>query len=323
MPTRENKSIRVCDILLNNIINQNNSDIFISTDTNDFYLNGSQYFHSNTIDIVNNDPFRLYNNVSFIQPNEAKTLICSELNKLLGNRIKGIIINSSNEDYTNDPKFKLLSDSGLGGSSPRMIVAQYKGLICCDDMIKSYETINNFKYDVIMKCRFDAMYDSNSKLNFNNYDFNKTDVFVPTIRSPIIYDFFAFGNSKGMTPYLRMYENLGCMLPNKMLMAECRRDGNIIVFGESIDTNKKCKICNTSDKISVGDVSISSEYHIYYLFNKLGIKYSQAGLHTFVYRYRNVEYDKTVDEIIRNELKLNNIKLINHSPGNKSESREF
>jgi hypothetical protein len=38
MPIREASEIRVCDTLVNNIINKKDVDVFVSTDTSDFFI---------------------------------------------------------------------------------------------------------------------------------------------------------------------------------------------------------------------------------------------------------------------------------------------
>jgi hypothetical protein len=53
MPMREDNRIRLCDFLLNNVIIPNNADVFIYTDSNDFYYNGVHYFEkSKKIEIL-------------------------------------------------------------------------------------------------------------------------------------------------------------------------------------------------------------------------------------------------------------------------------
>lgn len=323
MPTRENKTVRVCDVFMQNFVQPNNPDIFISTDTNDFYYNGAQYFKSKQIDIVNMDAFRLYHKVGFMAFDEAKNVITQELQKLMGNHIKGLHIREREEDISSDEKYQTLLNSGASGSAPGMIVRQYKDLISCHDMIKQYENQHNIQYDVILKCRFDAMYDVGRTINLSNYNYTTTDIYVPGTQPPLVYDFFAFGNKKGMEPYLRLYENLGCTLPGRTYMVECRNDGKIITFGNTPDMNVRCSNCGKSDKLQSSDVTIASEHHLYHIFQKLGIKYNTAGINTYVYRYRDTSCQTPVAQIIKNELGLNDVTLVNHAPGHKESSQKF
>lgn len=315
MPTRENSNLRVCDIVNNNIIIPNDVDVFVSTDTNDYYLNDCQWFRESTIDIVNNDPFRLFYKVGFKPLSEGKDLIEKSLTQLFGDRLKGIIINETNDDLSNDPKCQLLQTSKALGASPIMITGQYKKLLACEKLLAEYEQNNNINYDVIIKSRFDTAFNVNCILDVNKFDTQNMDVYAPTVKPPLVHDFFAFGNKKGMIPYLKMYENLGCTLPENMYMYECRRDGMINYFGNDKTLKLNCKQCKKSDMISIGDVSIASEHHIYHLFNKLNIKFTAVNYHTYIYRYRDVAYNNTIDNIIQNELKLSGITLINHTAG--------
>lgn len=314
MPLRENKNIRVCDIFYQNFIEANHPDIFISTDTNDFYYNGCQYFKTNNIDIMNRDAFRLYHKVSIMSYEEGKYKIETELRKLFGHHLKQMIIKDREDDVSEDEKFKILRDSHRSGSNPTMIVRQYKDLLSCAEMMIQYEKSNNVNYDIVIKCRFDCMYDMGKKLILSNYNFNKIDVFTPHTRIPLIYDFFAFGNRKGMEPYLKLYENLGMTLSNPTYIMECRNDGTITNFGAEPHSNP-CPVCHKIDGLCKSDITIASEHHIYSLFQKLGIKYSDAKYHSYIYRYRDTSCSTPIDQIIKNELKLNDVVLRNHAVG--------
>lgn len=93
MPTREDSNIRICDLFVENILNNNNLDIFVYTDTNDFYHNGVQYYsNNNKIEILNNDSFRIYNKIDFIENNKAKDIIEKELLLLFGNNLKRFLL---------------------------------------------------------------------------------------------------------------------------------------------------------------------------------------------------------------------------------------
>lgn len=314
MPLRQNPSKRVCDVLLENIVANNNFDIFISTDANDYFYNGDQIFFSNNIDIVNGNTFRLLDSIKILNKEESKNIVQNELFKTFGNSIKNIKINTEHCSYENDEKVKFLESSNCSGASPRMLVAQYKSLYDCYEMLTQYESQNNFKYDNIMKCRFDFLF-NDQKLNLSNIN---VDVFVPGIRGPIIYDFFAYGKRNHMMPYLSLYENLGFMLPNKTFMIECRNDGSILDFGEN-PQNNKCK-CG-KDNIGKYDITIASEHHVYKTFEKNKTNYKLSNVNGYVYRYREADVNKNINDIIK--ANVNNANIFSHSPGNKSEKRSL
>jgi hypothetical protein len=50
------------------------------------------------------------------------------------------------------------------------------------------------------------------------------------------------------------------------------------------------------------------------MFNKEKIRYKNFNCHVFIHRYRDVAYNNTIDNIIQNELKLNGVTVINHTP---------
>jgi len=51
MPIRETPSKRVCDVLLDNIILPNNPDVFVETDSNDFFHNNAVNYSNSKISI--------------------------------------------------------------------------------------------------------------------------------------------------------------------------------------------------------------------------------------------------------------------------------
>jgi hypothetical protein len=314
MPIRGNEKNRVCDIFIKNIINNNNFDIFISTDANDYYFDNNQIFYSKNIDIVNGNNFRLLDNIKILDKNESKNIVNNELYKLFNNKIKDINIEIEYNDYSNNNKVKLLEESNCSGASPRMIVAQYKSLYDCYQMLTKYEEKNSFKYENIMKCRFDFLF-NDQVLNINNLNKN-IDLYVPGIRKPIIYDFFAYGKRNCMIDYISMYEKLGFMLPNKTFMIECRKDGNVVDYGEN-PTNYKCNTCNLNNT-SKYDITISSEHHLYKMLEDNKYTYTTSNINGYVYRYRDSDINKDIKEIIKSNIK-ENINIYNHSPGNKSE----
>jgi hypothetical protein len=326
MPTRENSNIRVCDIFLQNIVLPNNPDIFITTDTNDFYYNGAQYFCSDQIDIVNNDIFRLYHKIEFISPADAKIIINQELRNFLGNNIKELVINERDANLAEDHKCKLLSRYIGLGPCPEILVGQYKKIHQCSDLIQNYELQHNMQYDVIVKCRFDAGYNIGNRLVLSNYDFINNDVYVPSFQPPLIYDFYGFGNRRGMMPYLRLYDDLGSTLPNIIHMVECRRCGHITYFGTDPTPHMKrpCTRCGQTDRLAtLSNITLSSEHHLYHIFQKLGIRYQGGRLHSYVYRYRDPSKYSSIDDAINNELKLKNVVIINHSPEHVPTNRKF
>lgn len=324
MKTRES-NFRVCDIIMQNIIEPNNPDIFINTDTYDFFYNDAQYFCSNQINLVNNDGFRLYPNVKFIEPNEAKNIIDKELRNFLGNKIKYMIINDYQDNYLDgDPKYELLKDKIGWGPCPTLLVGQYKKLYKGWEIMNNYEK-NNGEYDLIIKCRFDAGFNQGQRWFLSSFDYQNCDVYVPCIRRCMVDDWCAFGNRKGMTPYLKLYEELGFTHSNPTYIIECNRDGSINYFGPEPDKHMQdpCQHCGKHELRAPANITLSSEHHIYALFEKLGIRYKISGHFAYVYRYRDTSFSKPAGLVIKEDLKLKNITLFNHTPNDPITKEDF
>lgn len=314
MPTREDKNVRVCDIFMRNIVEPNNSDIFVFTDTADFYYRDTQYFLDNQVDLVNGDTHRLYDNINFISSDAAKKVITAELSNFFGSRLKGLIVSDRDDSIFKDPKYKILLDSNLGGVIPEMLVGQYKKIYNCAKMMEDYEVKNNFRYDIIFKGRFDAGYTPNSKLIFSKFDYNNVDVYVPGIRCSMVFDWYAFGNNRGMRPYLKLYDRLGEKIPPPKYAFECQRDG-ADWSDASPEIRNPCPNCNQIDRLTIGNITLSSENHLFVMFNELKVRYQGIAYHIYVYRYRDVNQAHlvSVENIINNNLNsVGKITVINH-----------
>jgi hypothetical protein len=78
---------------------------------------------------------------------------------------------------------------------------------------EQYEINNNFKFDLVMKCRFETYFFKESGIN-SDFDFSKYDLnylWKPMMWCDRKYDMndcFAFSNSENMSHYSRIYDNL-------------------------------------------------------------------------------------------------------------------
>lgn len=317
MKMREyNDGIRVCDLLMKNIIEPNNPDIFISTDTDDFFYNGAQNFCSNQINILDNSCYRLNDKVNFLTVDESKNIIEKELKIFFGNRLKNIIISDSTNDTINDLKYKSLEHKISMGAPIANLVGQYRKIMLGRKLFENYEKENNIKYDCIAKFRPDAAYNRDGGLKFSNYDFINNDVYTAGHVPPIVYDWYGFGNRKGMIPYLKIYENLGFTLQNPVWIVECRYEGHHNYVGPDPMPHAKdlCKICHRNDRLEIANITLSSERHLRATFDKFGIICKISGYFAYVYRYRDISFDKSVGDVVKNELGLTNVTILNHTP---------
>lgn len=273
MPTRETGA-RVCDNFINNIVKPNNADVFVFTDTNDFYHNGTQYYATDRkIEILNNDAFRLYDKVDFIDNNTSRNIISEQLDHIIGHNLKSIIV----EDPFNvavDDKFHLLNNANVKGSSPILLVHQFRKLKLAYNLMKEYEQKNNFTYDIVVKWRFDIS--AKNQLNFSNYNYSDYDVYVAGIHSPIIYDWHMFGKRQAMDYVLSIYDILGKFLPEGQvyLCEKCRK------YSHS-------NICICGNKDRIHEITLAPEYHYYRTFKDNNIRINNSGYEGSPYRYTN------------------------------------
>ena len=310
MPLRENPNVRVCDVLLKNIIQPNNPDIFICTDNNDFYYNNSVNYTNNSIEIINSDSFRLYHNLNFLDKQLSHDIIHNELTKTLPN-IKDIsILDYYNAE--NDEKYKLLSSSDLKGASPALLVQQYRKLKILSNMITNYENVHNFKYNLIIKIRFDSMYRDNP-LHLCSYDTTNNNLFVPGIKGNLAFDWYAFGNRNIMLDYMNLYDKLGFTINSPEWLNECYACGLPTGHKGSVPNNNKCIKCGNSNNYHQSDVTISSEHHIYRYFTEKNVNIIGANYFVCIYRYLK-DNSISIDDILNNnKSKLKDGMLINHT----------
>lgn len=288
MPLRNNAGVRICDLIKHHIVSPNNADVFALTDTNDYFREGIQYFpDTRRVEIVNGDAFRIYDRVAFIGHDEAKKVIETEVSSIFGENLKNLVIEPP-VNTLDDPKTKILSECKGSGCAPAMMVGQYRKVKLCHDLVAAYETQTS-PYDIVIKCRFDLY--APWAFAAGNYDFNNVDVYVPGVKGPVVYDWYAIGTRRAMALYMTLYERLGFpAAAGQMYMCECSRCGLCIRFGigESKDVigSPHCPNCGKNDSLWHGDITLAPEHHLFRTFNDNGIRYAPAGYGGHVYRYK-------------------------------------
>jgi len=282
MPLREDRNLRICDLIYSNIIKHNNADVFLVTDTSDFYLNGIHYFDESMRDKIKDTNSTMFHDViNFIETNKARELLTIELNKF---DVKAIEIQSP-VNITENPKFLLLSNAAapdkygrVAGSFSDRIVNQYYKIKSAYDLLQKYEQVNSIQYDLIFKVRLDALCNQ-APLDIRSFDFNRYDVFVPgVLNAPIVYDWSAFGVRKAMDLILNLYNQLGFTLSERLYRCECKKCKKVYCGPKT-----KCK-CNT--EMEYEEMTLSSEYHLFKLFKDNNIKYASSNYPMAPYRYR-------------------------------------
>jgi hypothetical protein len=307
MPTRENPSIRICDSFVNNIVLPNNADVFAFTDTNDFYYNDTQYYATDRqIEILNNNAYRLHNKVDFINSDSAKQIINDQLNSLIGSNLKSVHIEPP-FDATTDPKFSLLQNANVKGSSPSLLVHQFRKLKLAYEMVKEYEKQNGFSYDLIVKWRFDILNPGGGILNFSNYDYGNTDVYVAGVHSPVIYDWHAFGKPQFMHYCFSIYDYLGNFLNEGRihLCDKCR------IYGNHINCS-----CNRASEIT-----LAPEYHYFKVYQMNNVRIANSGYNAYPYRYKDTNISTPLVDVM-NSLNID-AKVLTYTTGIETSVEEF
>jgi len=278
MPLREDRGLRICDLVLSNIVKPNNADLFLVTDVTDFYHDGVQYCSPGHALQARN-----YRVVDLMDPVESRRILSSELGSFFGGLVKEMIIIDP-INIAEDAKFVLLSSANTlstkthkAGCIPEGLVNQYYKIKLAYDSLRRYEELHSVRYDLVFRGRFDLMY-GRSPLNLNSFDYSANDVYVPGPGgdAPIIYDWAAFGTRRAMDLALCLYDQLGFTLANRLYRCECGRCGRVFVGGM-----EKC--CG---EMEYEEMSLSSEYHLYRLFKDNGVRYAVAnGCSMTPYRY--------------------------------------
>lgn len=264
--------------------NSDNIHIFFYTDTNDFYYKGIQYYTDSKVDNFNGDIFRVHSNIKYISINEAENLIKEAFDGKFTNYTLNI------REYV-EPSISLCEnklhktfvESKNGGSNQLRCLSQFKKVKDNYKILSEYEIVNDIKFDVIFKTRFDMFYQSN--LVMGNYDFVDSNLYVPGIPAiGMSYDWFAIGNRYVMEKYCNIYDYFGITDVKKSILSECACINNIIPYVQNLDVSK-CEFCGGIKRLT--DITNSAELTIGYYMNESGINLIYNGPSSFVYRYRN------------------------------------
>lgn len=213
---------RLCDAFMDYIVTPNNADVFAFTDSNDFFHDGAQYFVGNQIDVLHDDPSRLYEKIILVDDTDAQAIVREQLEKAIGSSLKSLVVESP-YNAVSDPMFQPLYEANLIGCSPVRAIHQWRKVKLAYELLKS-----NGYYDIIVKWRFDLA--CSGELKVSSYDFSLTDVFVPCIVPPLVTDWFAIGTYDAMECYASVYDNLGIAIGDTKAPAEYSLASEYILF---------------------------------------------------------------------------------------------
>jgi len=220
------------------LANNQDIDIFMYTDDNDFYYNDCQYFSENNKDkilgIKNNFDKRLYKNNAFINYDEAKKIIETNLFNIFGYKLKKIYVdnfspNKIDEIYDKNNKYHntFMNNPYSDMVRKRAFMGREYKTFNCYNLMKDYEKENNIEYDIIIKSRFDTILTDINKLDIKNLNYDKKLYCYK--HQYWIGDVWAIGNRFIMDKYLNYYNVISCNIYNNIYSL----DGNNTKNGDS------------------------------------------------------------------------------------------
>lgn len=260
-------------------VNKYDIDVFAITEDNNYYNieDDAQIFSDNKMTVTNNNSWRLYKNKKIKTYSESFEYIENILKNCFGDKIKKyeILDNLKNFNIDNyktnlikNKNHKIFYDYALKvGTEESQIfglLSQFYKIQKCFNFMEEYENKHNFKYDIVIRCRFDAIWEN------NDFQLDKID-YSNTVHSPKcpshMNDWFCIGNRFIMEKYCNYYSNF---VPNLLDNYYCyiyHENGKIIEFEKGYNIKKKNKPC--------WDVSQSSEIGLNYIIenkNNFNIK---------------------------------------------------
>jgi hypothetical protein len=262
----------LAQLFVQHIVEPNNADVFMFTDTNDFYLDGVQYFATDRrIEVLNKDASRLHDKIDFVDSSVARDLITARLQSICPN-LKRLSVEDPFDART-DPKFDRLESANIKGNNPALLIHQARKTKLAYELLKQHELDTKAKYDVVLRWRFDNTVSGH--FDFASYDFTHHDLYVPGIHSPVIYDWFALGTRAAIDKCLSLYDAIGLFLDDgrMYICSKCKYHGS--------DSQHKCM-----HDSEVFEITLSVEYHLFRIFQAHGIRLCNARYQSCPYRYR-------------------------------------
>ena len=148
------------------------------------------------------------------------------------------------EEYSNDKALSLLKDSQVdkyletlsfnwknvkgkcftsGGDMRNNVIAMFYGMYKVNELKKEYELKNKFKYDIVIRNRFDnIIFDPINKELLTDIKNNPNSIYIPMGYDPddkdelkAVNDQFAMGGSDAMDTHMNLYKSLSNHLINR------------------------------------------------------------------------------------------------------------
>jgi hypothetical protein len=239
------------------LVNKQNIDMFVYTDDNDINHNDIQYFSeinkNKVLGITNDYEKRLHKNCGFIDYDTACSVINDNL-KIFGERIKKIKIEKFNQDQISDIYDAnnichkiFMNNTYSDDARKRALMCQFYKLYKCFELLSDYEIEKKFKYDIVLKSRFDIII-----FNLNNYDICSLDLSRKIYTNgyeKFCADTWAIGDRFIMEKYCNYFLNIS---QNMVDNVYCIFIGTWIITNKE-NMEKQNKICeNASDSGEFG-----------------------------------------------------------------------
>lgn len=282
MPLRDRASVRICDLIKANIAHHNNADVFLVTDSNDFYLDGKQHFNERERGEVEGNPRLSYDvayhsSVGFMDHESAKSLLNNRLHEALDGHIKGMEIFDV-IDVKSDPKYVMLCDSKMGGCTADRLVSQYIKIKRAGQLLEEHERRNGIRYDLVFRGRLDNKY-GDVPLDIARHDYNSHDIFVPGIAENLfVYDWAAFGTRRAMDLSINLYDKLGYTMSHRLYRCECKSC-------KSVSCGPMTS-CRCGGEMIFSEMTLAPEYHLFRIFLDNRIRCVKTNYPMSPYRYR-------------------------------------
>jgi hypothetical protein len=307
MPLRDAPG-RLCDEFCHHFL-KNDPDIFVVTEPDDFWLDGVHYCRE--LHIANADGFRFGQQVKYIDPADGMAKITDALTSHFGHYLKSITFDNTRHD---DPKYTALKASGCAGVSPSMVANQYRKIKMGWEAMEAYENHqgegmigDGQQYRAVFRCRFDTRYVGNFPA-FEQYWWEKSDVFIPGSRPKLVFDWAALGNRPAMNHLCHIYDRL-TDIPPRTHFYECR------TCGLATSDNYPCPKCKT--QMVPNDITIASEHYVWRTIRDNCLRTSPLDVGMYVYRFR-AENDPLDTALVSVG---DGVRVVNHTTDGRDEER--
>ena len=260
------------------VINKLELDVFCIVDENNFYDKDSdcQIFSVNNPNKeMPNQHNRVYKNTKFLTYEESLAKINKILEKYIKVKSKKIFkytdlnLNFLIKNKNHKIFYEYSKNTGRSINIKYANLSQFYKLKKCFDLMSEYENKNNFKYDLVIRSRFDIFIDNLNLITSNCKLFNQE--ICASYGTGHLIDWWAIGKRDIMEKYCNYYNNFAPgLLKNFKFFIYRNKEGKFLKFEKGYDIKKDntLDICEEiSDANEVGLSYIIEEIEKYKIVN--------------------------------------------------------